>query len=219
MSNNLLPITSRTFGPDTHAITSANHGAGACVVLDCVKRWLKLEISRSQFNFSTGQADVHVRLFYRDRFFRSLMVRSKIEDGRATELVLAKVVLCSSHRGQGHFKALLQGLERIAQESEADLVVEAANSKLSRILQQQNYLRCVDFENAPALLCGSPPGNWRYQPTSQSVMALIEMPAALMEIVRGRGLSGREYEAMRTICLDEVEAFQMRLAERISGIV
>lgn len=216
MDDQTIKQNLKAYDTEYHWEASEIHRKSSRVVLSTVEFWINDINSKTSCSDLPEKSPRHFRLFYRDYLYRDLMFRWKSHhDGAPPQLVLARVELHDRFRGKGHFKKLLSGLEEIAGQHGATLLVEQANPSLSRILMAQGYIRCTGNSADTAPICFGLRGTWKHDPVSGKSMGLIALPGNLLKQIDGSRISSDMQEKINQLIQQEIAQFQTGLRKRL----
>jgi len=207
----------KIYNADYHLEVSNTHRESSRAAISTVEFWItdiKSKISGSEL---PERAPASFRLFYQDYLFRDLMFRWNFHDAddQPPELVLARVELQARFRRKGRFKMLLSGLEEVARQHGATLLVEQANPNLSRILMGLGYVRCIGASADTAPLCFGLRGTWRHDPVSGQSMGLIALPGNLLKQIDGSRITMDLQVKIDHLVQQEITRFQEGLRKRL----
>lgn len=217
MNAHIIAQNMKIYNTDYHLETQHIHRRSSSLALSAVEFWIRDINSKVQSSETTTTVPTYARFFYVDYLYPDLMFRwnSHDPDNQPPQLVLARIALHALFRGKGHFKKLLSGLEQIAQQNGATLIVEQANPKLSRILMGQGYIRCIGRDANEASICADLSGTWKNQAANGQSMGLIALPRHLLKQIDGRRIASDLQTKMNCIVQEETERFHERLHLRL----
>ncbi|KIP98341.1 hypothetical protein RU07_22085 [Agrobacterium tumefaciens] len=216
MDDQTIKQNLKAYDTEYHWETSEIHRKSSRVVLSTVEFWINDINSKMSCSGLPEQSPRHFRLFYNDYLYRDLMFRWKSHHaGAPPQLVLARVELHDRFRRKGHFKKLLSGLEEIAGQHGATLLVEQANPSLSRILMGQGYIRCVANSADIAQMCFGLRGTWKHDPVGGQWMGLIALPGSLLKQIDGSRVPSDVQVKIDHLVQQEITQFQTGLRKRL----
>ncbi|NTE89635.1 hypothetical protein [Agrobacterium rubi] len=205
------------YDTDSHLAVSNIHRKSAHAALSAVEFWItniKSKMVGSEFPKSLPTS---FRFFYTDYLYRDLMFRWKFHAAydQPPQLVLARVEVHARFRGKGHFKKLLSGLQGVAQQHGATLLVEQANPNLSRILMSQGYIRCIGASADTAQICFGLRGTWKHDPVGGQSMGLIALPGNLLKQIDESRVPSDLQVKIDHLVQQEITQFQTGLRKRL----
>ncbi|XUY30455.1 hypothetical protein RMR21_025560 (plasmid) [Agrobacterium sp. rho-8.1] len=204
------------YDTDSHLAVSNIHRKSSHAALSAVVFWITHIKSKRSGSELQNTAPTSFRLFYTDYLYRDLMFRWKCNlAGEPAQLLLARVELHDRFRGKSHFKKLLSGLQGIAQQHGATLLVEQANPSLSRILMGQGYIRCIGASADPAPICFGLGGTWKHDPVGGQSMGLIALPGNLLKQIDGSRIPSDLQVKIDQLVHQEITQFQTALRKRL----
>lgn len=207
------------YDTDSHLAVSNIHRKSAHAALSAVEFWITDIKSKMVGSEIPKSAPTSFRFFYTDYLYRDLMFRWKFHAAydQPPQLVLARVELHARFRGKGHFKKLLAGLQGIAQQHGATLLVEQANPNLSRILMSQGYIRCIGASADTAQISSGLRGTWKHDPVSGQSMGLIALPGNLLKQIDESRVPSDLQMKIDHLIHEEITRFQKELHMRLES--
>ena len=216
MDDQTIKQNLKAYDTEYHWEASEIHRKSSRVVLSTVEFWINDINSKTSCSDSPEKSPRHFRLYYKDYLYRDLMFRWKSHHGGAPpQLVLARVELHDRFRRKGHFKKLLSGLEEIAGQHGATLLVEQANPSLSRILMAQGYIRCIGNSADTAQICFGLRGTWKHDTVGGQSMGLIALPGNLLKQIDESRVPSDLQVKIDHLVQQEITQFQTGLRKRL----